>query len=45
VTRPNHTTHIGGIDLFAVPTIGFKLLYGLVRGHTHTVLVREEGFV
>jgi hypothetical protein len=26
----NHTAHIAGIDLFVVPTIGFKLLYGLV---------------
>jgi hypothetical protein len=22
--------HIAGIDLFVVPTVGFKLLYGLV---------------
>jgi transposase InsO family protein len=26
----NHTAHIAAIDLFVVPTIGFKLLYGLV---------------
>ena len=26
----NHTPHIAAIDLFVVPTIGFKLLYGLV---------------
>src|SRR5262249_55053184 len=26
----NPTAHIAGIDLFVVPTIGFKLLYGLV---------------
>jgi len=26
----NHTGHIAGIDLFVVPTIGFKLFYGLV---------------
>jgi hypothetical protein len=26
----NHTSHIAGIDLFVVPTVGFKLLYGLV---------------
>jgi len=26
----NHTTHIAAIDLFVIPTIGFKLLYGLV---------------
>ena len=26
----NHVPHIGAIDLFVVPTIGFKLLYGLV---------------
>ena len=26
----NHTAHIAGVDLFVVPTIGFKLLYGLV---------------
>jgi len=26
----NHTAHIAGIDLFVVPMIGFKLLYGLV---------------
>ena len=26
----NYTAHIAGIDLFVVPTIGFKLLYGLV---------------
>ena len=26
----NHTAHIAAIDLFIVPTIGFKLLYGLV---------------
>ena len=29
----NHTAHIAGVDLFAVPTIGFKLLYGLVILH------------
>jgi hypothetical protein len=26
----NHAPHITAIDMFAVPTIGFKLLYGLV---------------
>jgi hypothetical protein len=26
----NHAAHIAAIDLFVVPTIGFKLLYGLV---------------
>jgi transposase InsO family protein len=26
----NHTGHIAAVDLFVVPTIGFKLLYGLV---------------
>src|SRR6516162_2673753 len=26
----NHTAHIAGIDLFVVPTVGFKLLSGLV---------------
>jgi hypothetical protein len=26
----NHTAHIAGIDLFDVPTVGFKLLYGPV---------------
>jgi hypothetical protein len=26
----NHIAHIAGVDLFVVPTIGFKLLYGLV---------------
>jgi hypothetical protein len=26
----NHTAHIAGVDLFVVPTIGFKVLYGLV---------------
>jgi transposase InsO family protein len=26
----NHAPHIGAIDLFVVPTVGFKLLYGLV---------------
>jgi transposase InsO family protein len=26
----NHTAHIAAIDLFVVPTIGFKLLYALV---------------
>src|SRR5271163_3708168 len=26
----NHTAHIVGVDLFVVPTIGFKLLYGLI---------------
>jgi transposase InsO family protein len=26
----NHLPHIGAIDLFVVPTAGFKLLYGLV---------------
>ena len=25
-----HTAHIAAIDLFVIPTIGFKLLYGLV---------------
>jgi transposase InsO family protein len=25
----NHTSHIAAIDLFVMPTIGFKLLYGL----------------
>jgi transposase InsO family protein len=26
----NHVSHVGAIDLFVVPTAGFKLLYGLV---------------
>ena len=26
----NHAPHIGAIDLFVVPTVGFNLLYGLV---------------
>src|SRR5262249_48888242 len=26
----NHVPHIGAMDLFVVPTAGFKLLYGLV---------------
>src|ERR1700685_2790801 len=26
----NHAPHIAAVDLFVVPTIGFKLLYGLV---------------
>ena len=26
----NHVPHIAAIDLFVVPTVGFKLLYGLV---------------
>ena len=26
----SHAAHIAAIDLFVVPTIGFKLLYGLV---------------
>jgi transposase InsO family protein len=26
----NHAPHIGAIDMFVVPTIGFRLLYGLV---------------
>jgi transposase InsO family protein len=26
----NHASHIAAIDMFVVPTIGFKLLYGLV---------------
>jgi hypothetical protein len=26
----NRVPHIGAIDLFVVPTAGFKLLYGLV---------------
>ena len=26
----NHVPHIGAVDLFVVPTAGFKLLYGLV---------------
>src|SRR5215831_5335198 len=30
VGRPAVPAHIAGIDLFVVPTIGFKLLYGLV---------------
>ena len=29
----NHTTDIAGVDLFVVPTIGFKVLYGLVILH------------
>ena len=29
-TLRNHSAHIAGVDLFVVPTIGFKLLYGLV---------------
>ena len=29
----NHAAHIAAIDLFVVPTIGFKLLYGLVILH------------
>jgi hypothetical protein len=26
----NHTAHIAGTDLFVVPTVGYKLVYGLV---------------
>ena len=26
----NHTAHIAAIDMFVVPTVGFRLLYGLV---------------
>jgi transposase InsO family protein len=26
----NHAPHIGAIDMFVVPTVGFRLLYGLV---------------
>jgi hypothetical protein len=26
----NHVPHIGAIDMFVVPTVGFRLLYGLV---------------
>ena len=26
----NHASHIAAIDMFVVPTIGFRLLYGLV---------------
>ena len=26
----NHTPHIAAIDIFVVPTIGFRLLYGVV---------------
>ena len=26
----DHAAHIAAVDLFVVPTIGFKLLYGLV---------------
>ena len=26
----NHTAYIAGVDLFVVPTLGFKVLYGLV---------------
>ena len=36
----NHAPHIAAIDLFVVPTIGFKLLYGLVilrLGRRHLV--------
>jgi transposase InsO family protein len=29
----NHTPHIAAIDMFVVPTIGFKLLYGLAIVH------------
>jgi transposase InsO family protein len=29
----NHAAHIAAIDLFIVPTIGFKLLYGLIILH------------
>jgi transposase InsO family protein len=31
----NHVPHIGAIDLFVVPTAGFKLLYGLVIIRLH----------
>jgi transposase InsO family protein len=31
--RRNHTPHIAAIDIFVVPTIGFKLLYGLAIIH------------
>jgi transposase InsO family protein len=36
----NHAPHIAAVDLFVVPTIGFKLLFGLVilrRGRRHLV--------
>ena len=31
----NHAPDIGAIDLFVVPTVGFKLLYGLVIIRLH----------
>jgi transposase InsO family protein len=31
----NHVPHIGAIDMFVVPTVGFKLLYGLVILRLH----------
>jgi transposase InsO family protein len=29
----NHTSHVAAIDMFVVPTIGFRLLYGLAILH------------
>jgi hypothetical protein len=34
----NHIAHIAGIDLFVVPMVGFKLLYGLV-------ILRSDGII
>jgi transposase InsO family protein len=31
----NHVPHIGAIDMFVVPTVGFRLLYGLVILRLH----------
>jgi transposase InsO family protein len=31
----NHAPHVGAVDLFVVPTVGFKLLYGLVIVRLH----------
>ena len=43
----NHAPHIGTVDLFVVPTIGFKLLYGLVvlrLGRRHLVWTNVTAF-
>ncbi len=43
VTRRNHADRIAAMDLFVVPTISFRLLYGLlIMGHGRRQLLGSE---
>jgi hypothetical protein len=40
----NHTPHIATIEMFVVPTIGFRLLYGVVKAPQYLIRDRDASY-